>query len=190
MTTEATARGRTSRAGWIAAAVLLVIAAGAGVYAANLRNQLEDVQLRLVDAVLKLQLSEERVTNMKAASDAMQQNLAIIAAADTVEMVLKGAGAAPNANGRVFTSQTHGLLFSATGLPLLQDEQSYQLWFLTRGAPVSAGLVRPDQQGNVTAAFDPVKDAPTATGFSVSLEGRDGADKPTGPIVLSAEQKR
>ncbi len=184
MTEQEAPKVRASRAGWIAAAVLLLIAAAAGVYAANLRNQLEDVQLRLVDAVLKLQLSEERVNNMKAASDAMQQNLSIIAARDTVEIVLTGAGAAPNASGRVFTSASRGLLFAATGLPLVQDDQAYQLWFMTRGAPVNAGLVRPDEQGNVTAAFDPIAEGASATGFTVSLEPRSGVEKPAGPIVL------
>jgi hypothetical protein len=183
-------KGRAFWAGWITAAVLLLVAAGAGVYAANAHNQLEDVKLRLVDAVLKLQLAEERVTNATAASDAMRENLALIAAPDAVETVLKGAGPAPDAMARVFSSPSRGLLIAATNLPAIPDDQTYQLWLMTRGAPVSAGLVRPDQQGNVTAAFDPVANAPQPTGLAISLEQAGGAEKPSGPICLvSAGQK-
>jgi hypothetical protein len=189
--TQSMPKGRAFWAGWISAAVLLLVAAGAGVYAANAHNQLEDVQLRLVDAVLKLQLSEERVANATAGSDAMRENLVLMAAPDVTETVLKGAGPAPNAAGRVFSSPTRGLLVAATGLPAIEPNQTYQLWFLTRGAPVSAGLIRPDQQGNATAAFDAVSEAQQATGLALSLEPDGGATKPTGPICLvSAEQKR
>lgn len=184
-------KGRAFWAGWIAAAVLLLVAVAAGVYAANAHNQLEDVQLRLVDAVLKLQLSEERVANATASSDAMRENLALIAAPDVTETVLKGAGPAPNAAGRVFSSPGRGLLVAATGLPPIEQNQTYQLWLLTRGAPVNVGTLRPDQQGNVTAAFDAVSEAQQATGFALSLEPDAAAAKPTGPICLvSAEQKR
>jgi hypothetical protein len=183
-------RGRAFWAGWITAAVLLLIAAGAGVYAANAHNRLEDVQLRLVDAVLKLQLAEERVQNTTAASNAMRENLALIAASDAAETVLAGAGPAPNAAGRLFASPTRGLLFAATGLPPLPEDQTYQLWLLTRGAPVSVGVVRPDEQGNVTAAFDPIAEAQQATGVSLSIERQGGVEKPSGPICLVTAQPR
>jgi hypothetical protein len=188
--TGQTPKGRAFWAGWICAAVLLLVAAGASVYVANAHNQIKDVELRLVDAVMKLQLSEQRVTDAAAASDAMRENLALIAAPDAVETVLKGAGPAPEAMARVFSSPSRGLLVAATNLPPIAEDQSYQLWLMTRGAPVSVGLVRPDPQGNATAAFDPVADAPEPTGLAISLEKAGGADKPSGPICLvSAGQK-
>jgi hypothetical protein len=166
---------------------MLVLAAAAAVYAANLKNQLQDVELRLVDAVMKLQLSEERVTDATARADAIRENLALLTSPDVRELRLAGAGPAPNASGRVFISPSRGLLFAASNLPPLPDGRTYQLWFLTRGAPVSAGIVRPDQQGNVTAAFDPLADQPETTGFSVSLEPEGGVAAPTGPIYLTTQ---
>ena len=182
-----TPRGPAFWAGWLTAAALLLIAAGAGVYAANLRNQLTDVELRLVDAVMKLQLSEERVANASAESNAIRANLALLTAPDTVEMSLRGAAPAPNAAGRAFISRSRGLLFAASKLPPLPQDRTYQLWFLTRGAPVSAGIVRPDPQGNVTAAFDPPDNAPAATGFAVSIEPEGGVPAPTGAIYLATQ---
>src|SRR5205085_2767212 len=62
MSETLTPRSRAFWAGWISAGLFLLVAAGAGVYAANLRNQYDDVTLRLVDAVTKLQLSQQQLT--------------------------------------------------------------------------------------------------------------------------------
>ena len=184
--TDSTPRHPAFWIGWISAAVLLVIAALAGVYAANLRLQLEDVELRLVDAVTKLQVSEERLVGAATESNAIRANLALLTAPDVIDLKLAGKGQAAQATGRVFSSRTHGLLFAATNLPPLPDDRTYQLWFLTRGAPVSAGVVRPDPQGNATAAFDAVTDAPASpAGFTVSVEPDGGVPAPTGAVVLS-----
>ena len=184
-----TATGSATRtggfwAGWIAAAAMLLVASGAGIYAANLRLQLEDVELRLVDAVMKLQASEQQVAGAAAEVRAVRTNLALLSAPDVQDLKLSGKAPAADANGRAFISRTRGLLFAASNLPQLPGDRTYQLWFLTRGAPVSAGIVRPDPQGNITAAFDPLPNAPVPTGFAVSVEPEGGVPAPTGAIYL------
>lgn len=171
-------------AGWISAAAMLIVAAGAGIYAANLKLQLNDVELRLVDAVMKLQASEMQVANASAEVTAVRTNLALLSAPDVQDLKLSGKAPAAEATGRAFVSRTRGLLFAASNLPQLPGDRTYQLWFLTRGAPVSAGIVKPDPQGNVTAAFDALPDAPVPTGFAVSVEPDGGVPAPTGAIYL------
>jgi hypothetical protein len=181
-----TSRTRALWAGWIAAGVLLVVAATAGVYTANLRNQLEDVELRLVDAVNRLQVSEQRLGDASTQLAAIHSSLALLSAPDTQTLKLTGKGRASEASGRAFVSRTKGLLFSAAKLPLLAEGSTYQLWMLTRAAPVSAGQVRPAPDGSVTAAFDPLTDTPDVTGFAVTVEPEDGSPKPTGDFLLVA----
>jgi len=179
-------RTRVLWIGWIAAGVLLLVAAVAGVYAANLRNQVEDVQLRLVDAVTKLQMSETARAETTSALGAMQTNLALLSAPDTQVFKLAGKGIAAEASGRAFFSRTKGLLFSASKLPPIADGSVYQLWLLARSGPASAGLARPMADGSVVAAYDPTTDAPDATGFAVSVEPEDGSAKPTGNLLLTS----
>jgi hypothetical protein len=179
-------RSRVLWTGWIAAGVLLLVAAVAGVYAANLRNQFEDVQLRLVDAVTKLEVSESARAEAASELGAMQTNLALLGAPDTQVFKLAGKGTAAEASGRAFFSKTKGLLFSALKLPPLSDGSIYQLWFVTRSGPASAGLARPSADGSVTAAYDPTTDAPDATGFAASVEPEDGSAKPTSAFVLTS----
>ena len=192
--TEQSSRSRAFWAGWTAAGVLLLIAAVAGVYAANLKIQLDDVELRLVDAVTKLELSEGRLVGAATESSAIRANLALLSAPETVILKLAGRGSMPDATGRVFFSKTKGLLFSASKLTPLGDGQEYQLWLLPRvpaaGAAaraISVGTVRTGENGNVTAAFDPPGEAPAQTGFNVTVEPEGGSSSPTGAVCLTTE---
>jgi len=182
---DSTPRSRALWAGWITAGLALLIAAVAGVYAAYQRNLLTDVELRLVDAVTKLQMSEARVTATAAESNAIRTNLAVLSAPDALDMKLVGRGATPDATGRVFLSRAKGVLFSATKLKPLPDGQEYQIWLLPHGAPVNVGTVRAPDDGYVTAAFDAPANTPAPSGFSVSIEPEGGSPAPTGAVALA-----
>lgn len=182
-----TPRSRAFWAGWICAAAGLLVAAAAGVYAANLRNQYEDVTLRLVDAVTKLQLSEQRLTGATSELAAIHTNLSLLSAPDAQVLTLTGRGVAAAAAGRAFISRTRGLLFSANRMPPLAEGSVYQLWLLTRGAPVSAGVFRAAEDGSVTAAFDPPGGDADAAGVAVSVEPEDGSTRPTTEFLLGTK---
>jgi hypothetical protein len=180
-----TSRAGASRAGWVAAGVLVLIAAGAAVYAANLRNQLEDVELRLVDAVVKMQTAQQLQQNASAELRSMRENIGIVTAPDVVELSLTGRPPAPEALARAYVSRTRGLLVAGSRMPVPSEDAVLQLWYLTSGDPVSAGVVRPDEQGGVLAAFDVPADLPTLTGFAVTVERESGVSKPTGDYLLA-----
>ncbi len=183
--TEHTPHTKFFWAGWIAAGVLLVIAAGVGVYAANLNRQIEDVELRLVDAVTRMQFAQQQAADTSRELTSMRENLALLTASDGVEMTLTGRPPAPEATARAFVSRASGLLFTASRLPPVADDGVLQLWFLTSGGPVSAGVVQPGEAGAIVAAFDVPKDLPTLTGFAASAERAGGSAKPTGPFLLT-----
>jgi hypothetical protein len=182
--TDTTSRPLSFWAGWISAAVFLLIAAVAGIYVANARNQVDDVTGRLVDAVNKLQMSEMTAKDAVERADAIQANLSLISLPDVAEFALRGTSAVPNARGRVFSSRARGILFSATGLPALLDNQTYQLWLKTKAAPVNVGIVTVAPDGSVTAGFDPVDGTPEATGFMLTIERSGGADAPSDLVSL------
>jgi hypothetical protein len=170
--------------GWAAAAALLVVAAGLGIYVTSLRQQLQDVELRLVGAVVRLEQSEQQLAQAVGEMQVARTRLAVLTAGDLTEVNLAGQAPAPRASGRAFLSRSRGVLFAASNLPPLPANRTYQLWFLTTGPPVSAGLFQPDQEGGVTAAFDTLTDALSPTGVAVSLEPEGGVPAPTGAIYL------
>ena len=182
------ARSSGSKRPWIAAGVLLVAAAAAGVYAANLRIQLEDVELRLVDAVTRLQASQDQLETAASELDAFRTNLGLLSAPDGIELKLAGRGSGSRASGRAFVSPGHGLLVAVAGLTPTTADQVYQVWLLGKDKPVSAGVMHADQQGNGTAAFDLPSDAPAPpNALEITLENGGGASAPSGQPLLATQ---
>jgi anti-sigma-K factor RskA len=77
------------------------------------------------------------------------------------------------------------MVFSASRLPSPGDGKTYQLWLLTRGGPVSAGLITPDAAGRVTLSTDVPLNVPSRlTGALLTLEAAGGGQQPLGERVL------
>jgi anti-sigma-K factor RskA len=173
--------------GWLAAAASVALAVGVSVYAMSLRTRLRDVEVRLADAVVRLQDSQQQLQVAVRETGSVRANLALLTAPDVVELRLAGQAPAPNARARAFLSRSRGLLFAATNLPAISNDRTYQLWYLTPGAPVSAGLLRPDSEGNATIAFEVNASTSLATGLALSLEPQGGVPAPTGAIYLVSQ---
>jgi anti-sigma-K factor RskA len=174
-------------AGWTSAAATALLAAGAALYASDLRLQLRDAQGRLSVAVARLQETQAQLTTARADAAGVRTSLALLTSPDVLDLRLNGLTPARQARGRALMSRTRGLLFAASNLPPLPPARVYQLWYLTGGAPVSAGLVQPDAQGTVMASFDVPTDVPNTTGFAVSIEPEGGVPAPTGALYLATQ---
>jgi anti-sigma-K factor RskA len=172
--------------GFMAAAASLVVAVGLGIRAANLQDRLRDTEVRLLEAIGRLDDAEQRLQASQRETTTIRRTLALLTSADTVEMRLAGQPPAPQASARAFLSRTRGVLFVGANLPQVPPGRTYQVWYLTRGAPVSAGLFKPDDQGTGTATFD-VPNVPAFAGMAVSLEPDGGVPAPTGAIYLATQ---
>ena len=170
---------------WLAAAALLVVSVALGAYAVNLRQRVGGLEGQLREAVNRLDLTEQRLAEATRAAERAQMRMAVLTSPDLKQVSLKGQPVAPRAAGRAFWSRSNGLLFAANDLPPLPAGRTYQLWFLTPGAPVSAGLIKPDQNGRIAAAFDTPPGTPDPTGLAVSIEPEGGVPAPTGAIYLA-----
>ncbi|HTV01064.1 MAG TPA: anti-sigma factor, partial [Luteitalea sp.] len=108
----------------------------------------------------------------------------ILTAPDLRRVDLAGQPTAPGATARAFWSRAQGLVLTASRLPDLPRGRTYQLWVLTSGAPVSAGLFKGDASGGATAVFDTPVSLPAPQGLAVSIEPDGGVPAPTGAIIL------
>jgi anti-sigma-K factor RskA len=172
-------------AGWLAAAAMLVVAVGLGAYAVSLRERLGGIEGQLADALTRLNQSEQQVAVAVRLVEAAEARLTLLTAPDLLQVDLAGQPPAPQARGRAFLSRARGLLFAANALPPLPAGRTYQLWYLTKTAPVSAGLLQPDAGGQVVTAFQPPTDAVVPAGFAVSIEPEGGVTAPTGALYLA-----
>jgi anti-sigma-K factor RskA len=175
----------TFNTGWLAAAALLVIAVGLGAYAMTLRERIGGLELQLAEAVTRLNRSEQQVAVAVRSSETAEARLAVLTSPDLLQVDLSGQRPAPQARGRAFLSRSRGLLFAANALPPLPAGRIYQLWYLTKTTPVSAGLLQPDAGGQIVTAFQAPADTLLPTGFAVSIEPEGGVPQPTGALYLA-----
>ena len=78
----------------------------------------------------------------------------------------------------IYSRSERRLVLIGRGMPTLPENQTYQLWLMTEtGAPVSAGVFRPDQAGNVEVPASGNLDGVDQMGVSVEPAG--GSAQPT-----------
>jgi anti-sigma-K factor RskA len=174
-------------AGWLGAAALLIVALGASIYAVATRQRLSTVESQLRDVLVRLAQTEQRAASASREAASIQARLAVLTSSDLAEVNLAGQPPAPAATGRAFLSRSRGLVFAASNLPALPAGKTYQLWYLTGAAPVSAGLFKPDAAGRAIVTLDPPATAPAASGLAVSIEPEGGVPAPTGAILLAGQ---
>jgi anti-sigma-K factor RskA len=149
---------------WLAAAAVVALAAALGAYAVGLRSRVADLEARLRSVTAPL---------------------AVLTASDVARIDLAGQPAAPRAAARAFWSRSHGLVLAASNLPAPPPGRTYQLWVLTaQPAPISAGLLKPDETGGVTAVFNTPPDIPEPLAMAVTDEPDGGVPAPTGQKYL------
>ncbi len=176
-----------TNARWLSVAALLVVALGASVYAVATRQRLSSVESQLRDVLVRLAQTEERAASASREAAGIQARLAVLTSSDLAEVNLSGQPSAPAATGRAFLSRSRGLVFAASNLPALPAGKTYQLWYLTAAAPVSAGLFKPDAAGRAIVTLDPPAAPAAASGLAVSIEPEGGVPAPTGPIYLAGQ---
>lgn len=108
----------------------------------------------------------------------------VMAAPDLVRYWLTGLGES-RAYAHVLISRSRGVVFSASLLQAPGSGKTYQLWLLTRGGPVSAGVLTPDGQGRVTLVSESALILPgRLTGALVTREPNGGSVAPSTDRVL------
>jgi len=178
-------RSSSTTLAWLATAAAVLAAIGLGIYATQLRARLASTEARLRAAIVRAEVSEQRVGDLQRREDASASMLAVMLAPDVARVELAGQPAAPSASARAYWSRARGLVIDAAHLPPLPAGRTYQLWVLTaQPAPISAGLLRPDATGAASAVFNTPPDIPTPTAMAVTIEPEGGLPAPTGDKYL------
>jgi hypothetical protein len=94
--------------------------------------------------------------------------------------------APPQPQGKAFYLRNRGsLVFLANNMPPLPPQKTYELWLIpTSGAPIPAGVFKPDAQGNASVVNPPLPAGTEAKAFAITVENEAGAATPTMPIVM------
>lgn len=102
------------------------------------------------------------------------------------QVTLVAAKAPPQPQGKAFYLRNRGsLVFLANNMPPLPPQKAYELWLIpTSGAPIPAGVFKPDARGNASVVNPPLAAGTEAKAFAVTVENEAGSATPTLPVVI------
>jgi anti-sigma-K factor RskA len=115
-----------------------------------------------------------------------QDRLRLLSAPDAMQVSLspQSEGRKPHATAIYSPSQKRVMLVAGNLAPL-PPGKTYELWLIPmEGAPVPAGLFRPDEHGNAVMMDHAMTQGVEAKAFAVTVEDATGSDKPTSPILI------
>ena len=138
---------------------------------------------RLAQRVAQLQNeSGQRQAQLERA----QEVVSTLTSTDAMRVTLVAAQTPPQPQGRaIYVRDRSSLIFLASNLPSLPTQKVYELWLIpTNGAPIPAGVFKPDAQGSASVIEPPLPGGVEAKAFAITVEPEQGSATPTTPIVM------
>lgn len=158
--------------GWAAAAAVVV-------FAASLWKENSALKQSLASA------STQAAQNARELED-LRKIAAPIVTPEAQRITLVAVKSPPQPQGKAFYLRNRSsLLFVANNMPALPPQKAYELWLIpAQGAPIPAGVFKPDAHGNATVVNPPLPAGMEAKAFAITIENEAGATSPTMPIVM------
>ena len=112
--------------------------------------------------------------------------VATLTAPDAQVVPVVAPNAPPQPQGKaIYVRDRSSLLFIASNLPAPPPQKTYELWLIpTQGAPIPAGVFKPNAHGNATVVNPPLPANVQAKAFAITVEPEGGSITPTLPIVM------
>ncbi len=171
-TAESRARSWWGWLGWGAAAAVIVFAASLWKENSALRRDLAMASSMATQRTLDL---EQARSIASALTNPEGQHFTLVAMKTP-----------PQPQGKaIYVRNRSSLIFLANNMPSLPAQRAYELWLIPeQGAPIPAGLFKPDAHGSATVINPPLPPGTAAKAFAITVELEAGAATPTMPIVM------
>jgi|SRR5450432_803324 len=158
--------------GWAATAAVIVFAASLWKENAALKGTLASASAQAAESSRQL--------------EDLRRIAAPIIAPDAQRITLVAMKTPPQPQGKAFYLRNRSnLVFVANNMPPLPPQKAYELWLIpTQGAPIPAGVFKPDARGSATVVNPPLPAGTEAKAFAITVENEAGATSPTMPIVM------
>lgn len=139
---------------------------------------------RLSQRVAELQ---DQATQQQAQLERAREVVSTLTSTDAQRVTLIAAQTLPQPQGKaIYVRDRSSLVFIANNMPPLPAQRAYELWLIpTNGAPIPAGVFKPDAHGSATVIEPPLPAGVEAKSFAITIESEQGSAAPTGPIVMS-----
>jgi anti-sigma-K factor RskA len=168
---------RKSRPGWIFIPWLAAAALALGAFVLWIQNR------DLHETIARLQ---NESVNQQAQLQRAREVVDTLTSADAVRITVVSANAPPQPQGKaIYVRDRASLIFLASNMPKLPPQKAYELWLIpTSGAPIPAGVFKPDARGSAQVIQPPLPAGVEAKTFAITVEPESGSSTPTMPIVM------
>jgi len=158
--------------GWAATAAVIVFAASLWKENAALRQSLASSTAQAAQTTREL--------------EDLRRIAAPIIDPETQRVTLVALKTPPQPQGKAFYLRNRSsLVFVANNMPVLPPRKAYELWLIpSQGAPIPAGVFKPDAHGSATVVNPPLPSGAEAKAFAITVENESGSATPTTPILM------
>jgi Anti-sigma-K factor rskA, C-terminal len=107
-----------------------------------------------------------------------------------VQMILTNpAGPQPHAHGKIlYSPRARRAILLAAGLERLPSGKQYELWYISRGKPIAAGMFDMRPGPATVVESEPLPNGVAGVDqFAVTIEPRGGMPQPTGPMIITGD---
>ena len=183
--------GRTWLAWAVAASLLIALIGSLLLWRSDRRALQASVNESREERLAAVRESEElrkRAARETVRAEELAQINSVIASPNQFEVLsLKPTGDAPAtmaaSAGAVYWNKRDQRWVVSADLPTPPEGKAYQLWFVTDGAPVSAGMMEPDETGHGFMVVNVPANIEKIVAAAVTLEPQGGSVQPTMPIL-------
>ena len=158
--------------GWAAAAAVIVLAASLWRENSALKATLASASSQMAENARQL----EEIRKIAAPIIEPQAQRVTLVAMKTP----------PQPQGKAFYLRNRSsLVFVANNMPALPAQKAYELWLIpVQGAPIPAGVFKPDARGSATVVNPPLPAGAEAKAFAITVENEAGSSAPTSPVIM------
>jgi anti-sigma-K factor RskA len=158
--------------GWAVTAVLVVFAVSLWQENSALRQTLASASSQVVES--------------RRETEELRKIAAPILEPEAQRVTLVAAKTPPQPQGKAFYLRNRSsLVFLANNMPALPPQKAYELWLIpVSGAPIPAGVFKPDSHGSASVVNPPLPLGTEAKAFAITVESEAGSSAPTTPILM------
>lgn len=129
---------------------------------------------------------EENLARQQEQLRSANEVLATLTDPAAARFTLSAANTPTRPQGKAIYARNRGsLIFLATNMPALPPQKAYELWLIpATGAPIPAGVFKPDANGSATVINPPLPGNVEAKTFAITVEPEIGSPAPTSQIIM------
>jgi anti-sigma-K factor RskA len=157
---------------WIVATALAVALVAVLLQNSDMQRRVSGLQDQSAQQQAELQRAREVVSTLTAT--------------DAMRVTLVAAKTPPQPQGKaIYVRDRSSLIFMASNFQALPAQKVYELWLIPiTGAPIPAGIFKPDAHGSATVINPPLPTGVEAKAFAITVEPESGSSAPTMPILM------